>query len=103
MTVKKKKFELFGSTYTIQYLDKVVGDNGEWVYGITNPQSNVIQLSLKYNDGRVIPDNELELTLLHELMHCIFMTGQYHTCWDDEPLVEWCARCIVSLKKQKII
>ena len=36
-------------------------------------------------------------------MHAIFDAGDYHSCNDDEPLVEWCARCIYHLKKQGII
>lgn len=45
----------------------------------------------------------MKLTFLHELMHVILSTGQYNNCNNDEPLVEWLARCIYSLKNQNII
>jgi len=42
-------------------------------------------------------------TLLHEINHAIFTSGQYLDSNADEPLVEWVARCYCSiLFKQKI-
>lgn len=41
--------------------------------------------------------------MLHEIVHSIFQTGQYMSCDNDEPLVEWTARCLKALKQQHII
>ena len=54
-------------------------------------------------DGNIIPKEELQLTFLHELMHAILGTGQYNVYSQDEPHVEWLARCIYSLLQQKVL
>ena len=48
-------------------------------------------------------ENEILITLYHEIIHAILLTGQYINSSNDEPLVEWLARCILSLKNQKIL
>lgn len=40
---------------------------------------------------------------LHELIHAILGTGMYGEVSGDEPMVEWLARSIYSLRKQDVI
>ena len=72
--MKEKSYNLFGSTWRIQFVDEVVDEK-----------------------------DEIELTVLHGIVHSIFQTGQYMSCDNDEPLVEWTARCLKALKEQHII
>jgi len=41
--------------------------------------------------------SETKITLLHELLHAILDEGQYFAQSEDEPMVEWLARCLKSL------
>lgn len=89
--MKEKSYNLFGSTWRIQFVDEVVGENNKWLFGETESPSRLITM------------DEIELTVLHEIVHSIFQTGQYMSCNNDEPLVEWTARCLKALKEQHII
>ena len=101
--MKDKKFDLFGSKIVIKETDRVlVKDKDIEAYGGYNPDGNEILLAETVN-GHTVTEDEKRITLLHELFHCIFDKGKYNADGDDEPLVEWCARCINSLIKQKII
>lgn len=102
--MKKKSYNLFGSTWIVQFVDEVVDKNGRWIFGETESPSRVITISTKKPDGSKLSKDEIELTVLHEIVHSIFQTGQYMNCDDDdEPLVEWTARCLKALKEQHII
>ena len=52
-------------------------------------------------EGGRVPKQEIEIALLHELFHAILTEGQYLQSSDDEPLVEWLARCTKHLLNQK--
>lgn len=41
--------------------------------------------------------SDAKITLLHELIHAILDEGQYSNASNDEPMVEWLARCLKSL------
>lgn len=97
------EFDLFGKKYTLEYVDNLSEENsGEACYGLTNHPKCEVKIAKKVNDTKLKKD-DIEITKLHELFHCIFDAGQYNNCNDDESLVEWCARCIFSLKKQGVI
>lgn len=101
--MKTKKFELFGKDYTLEQVEEIVNERENTVtYGITNHPEGLIQIADKVN-GFKRSEKEKEITKLHEIMHAIFDAGNYHECNDDEPLVEWCARCLYSLKKQGVL
>lgn len=101
--MKEKSYNLFGSTWRIQFVDEVVSENGKWLFGEIESPSRVITISTKKPDGSKLSKDEIELTVLHEIVHSIFQTGQYMSCNSDEPLVEWTARCLKALKEQHII
>lgn len=106
MDFKNRKFELFGTTWTIKYVKGLIdlGDGeGSVALGATNNHDHIIEVSIIDENGKPFPEPEIKLTLYHELMHAIFYTGQYLNCTSDEPLVEWCARCINQCIKKGII
>lgn len=96
--MKQKEFDIFGTKWNIIYenIPKALND-GTYLYGETEHREKEIHI---YNEGG---SREKKLTLLHELVHVIFSEGCYFNANDDEPLVEWVAKCLLSLKEQKII
>ena len=96
-----KKIDIFGTKYTIKIVDRIEDDN--IIYdGSTYHDSHIIKIA-KYVNNNKISNEEMTRTLLHEINHAIFTAGQYFNSNDDEPLVEWIARCYHSLIfKQKL-
>lgn len=103
MELKNKSFNIFGSKYRIKFVDNVLDEKGDWIYGKVDASSKEIQISIKLSNGKDVQENEILITLYHEIIHAILLTGQYINSSSDEPLVEWLARCILSLKNQKIL
>ena len=58
-----------------------------------------IEVSTKSENGLNLTPRTINITLLHELVHAIFASGMYQET-QDEPLVEWVAKCIYSLYEQ---
>ena len=99
-----KTVDIFGTTYTIEYVDKIDSDNDDtFIEGWCNSSKCNIKVAIKYKDGTDIPDDVIKKNLIHELIHAILNEGQYLRNSDDEPLVEWLARCIHSILKQNIL
>ena len=103
MELKNKSFNIFGTKYKIKFVDNVLDEEGNWMYGRVDTSSKEIQVSIKLSNGKDVQENEILITLYHEIIHAILLTGQYVNSSNDEPLVEWLARCILSLKNQKIL
>lgn len=103
MELKNKSFNIFGSKYRIKFVDNVLNEEGDWTYGKIDTYSKEIQVSIKLSNGKDMQENEILITLYHEIIHAILSAGQYINSCNDEPLVEWLARCILSLKNQKIL
>ena len=100
--MKEKKFDLFGTVYTIKEQDVIKDNDNTELYGMCKGSSKEIFIARTLN-GVTIKEEEKRIALLHEIMHAIYGTGCYSHCNDDEPLVEWTARCLNALIKQKII
>ena len=102
--LKDSRFNLFGTKYKMRFMDTVPSDDPDrFTWGDTDGRTHVVRIATKDVKGKDIDDDEVEITKFHELMHVIFSEGQYSSCNSDEPLVEWCARCLHSLKKQGIL
>ena len=96
-----KKIDIFGTKYTIKIVDRIEDENGQY-RGMSYHGKLIIELA-RYADNVKMSNNEIIKTLLHEINHAILATGQYFNSNDDEPLVEWIARCYYSiLFNQKI-
>lgn len=98
--IKTKKFDLFGSEWTIKFIDSIKDEENpnDIIYGRTDLKKRIIYIS---TEG--IKESEQKITLYHELFHAILTSGQYNTCSSDEPLVEWLARSLNCLKRNKIV
>lgn len=107
MEYKNRTIDIFGTKWYIKYVPKVFSideDNPDiLVWGDCDHSTRTIRVALTNLKGDKIPNEDIKNTLLHELMHCIFGSGAYNNVNDDEPLVEWCAKCIRSLLKQKVL
>lgn len=102
--MKSKEFDLMGIKYTIQYIDKIeTEDESTFRFGSTNAAAHRITLAKLNYEGNPMDKEEAKITLLHEVIHAILDEGQYHNSSSDEPMVEWLARCLNSLIKQKVI
>lgn len=102
---KNKSFNIYGTKWYIKYCDciKEEDNNGNQLDGLCDHSNHLISIATKkLNEEDKVP-SEIELTELHEIFHAILGTGQYINSCEDEPLVEWLARSIYSLKQQKII
>lgn len=97
---KQETINIFGTKYTINYVDEVVNEDNYWAYGNTDTAYRTIYVSTKLPNGKSVPASEIEFTRMHEIIHAILLSGQHEDSGRNEPLVEWLARCLVSLKKQ---
>lgn len=95
-------FKIFNSTWTVTYVDQITEDleEGEFRFGDTCYTNNKIRIALKDHKGERLPETTIKLTTLHEMVHAILFTGQYTSVSNDEPIVEWIANCLYSIKEQ---
>lgn len=99
--MKNYTFRLFNATWKVKFIDKFKETNeDQFKFGETEHSNNTITIATKDREGKPLADNILELTILHEIVHAILGSGQYTSCTTDEPLVEWIANCLYTLKKQ---
>ena len=104
MEFKNIKFKIFDSTWNIKFEDKYFkADEGGTIFGETDPNTRTIRISLRDINGNPYKENNIRVTVLHELFHAIFLEGQYLNEYNDEPIVEWSAKCINSLLNQHVI
>lgn len=97
MKLVDTEFELFGSKWKLLFVDSIGNDKDSPLYGEADSCSKIVKIARTIN-GIAIPEDEMKITLLHELFYVILGTGQYIEYNNDEPLVEWLARCVWSLK-----
>lgn len=100
----QKEFELFGTSWKLKDVDVIKSDDDNLLCkGTTDSAVYEISIARRSEDDKVFSSKDKELTKIHELVHAMLFTGQYLNVGADEPLVEWLARCIYSLKQQKIL
>lgn len=104
-----KKIDIFGTEYEIMYVDSIDiekefpdAEPNQTCDGLTDYDNRKIVVTTKSPDGSPKPKSEIQLTLLHELFHAFFQTGQYKA-ENRENTVEWLARCTHQALKQKVI
>lgn len=99
---KAKTYRLLCNTLRIEYRDKVVNENGDWIFGeVANCGGrSIISISTKDRDGVDIPEDELDITLRHELFHFILDSLYFTELSQNETLVEWLANATAELNKQ---
>lgn len=97
-----EKFNIFGTEYTVQYVTELTSKDGEYIFGDCSGIDKIIRVNINNKEGKRLKQEEIELSFYHELCHAIFGEGQYNVT-NDEPFVEWSAKCLRSLKQQKVI
>lgn len=106
MKEKEKKFEIMGTKYIAEFLGEVKKDNEEEGIiseGLCDSANRSIKVVTKRPDGKDLPKEDIEKNFLHELFHAILDEGQYLEQSNNEPMVEWLARCTYSLLQQRVI
>lgn len=104
MKYKNRTIKIFNSTYKILYVDNIETDNPDrTTMGETDFNLKTIKIRYLNREGKPASRQEMELCLLHELFHAILAEGQYLHSTDDEPFVEWLARCTKHLLDQKVL
>lgn len=97
-----KQFDIFDTIFTIKLVDTLDKEDNLLHYGLTEGNTKEISISKEVMKVKQ-PDSEIYVTLVHEIIHAVLDTGQYLEESQKEPLVEWLARCIISLLKQDIL
>lgn len=105
---KNFNFNLFGDKWKVKFMDAVeqpapLTADGSWVDGMCYGEKGEIHVAIKDKEGTPKPPEKVQQILMHEVVHAIFTSGQYLSCTNDEPLVEWMAKAIISLSKQNVI
>lgn len=107
MEFKNRTFKFFGETWSIKFVDQasLIEGQAEGTFngGIIIPTKRTIEISTKWPNGKAIEEATIKNTIRHELVHMIFLSGQYLGCYDDEPLVEWTAKALGQLIKSNLI
>ena len=102
----EKKLNLFGTEYLIKYCDEITREhNGETqvTQGLCDSANRIISVAVKSADGSPMPNFDIRKNTLHEFFHAILDEGQYLELSDNEPLVEWLARCMTSILDQGVL
>ena len=97
MEYKDRTIDIFGSKWKLKFVDKIDLEDDSNPDGITDANKRLIAISTNQSD------NEIIITLLHELIHAILDTGQYLNSSQNEPMVEFVARSLYSLTKQRLM
>ena len=88
------EFTLFYEQWKIVEVKKI-GKN-DLIYGETDWRINTIRIRAE------LSIDTKRLVLFHELVHVIFANGCYKKENDNEPLVEWLAKCLSELDSANI-
>ena len=97
-----KQFDVFGTVFTIKLVDTLDKEDDMLHYGLTEGNTKEIRISKEVMKAKQ-PDSEIYVTLVYEIIHAVLDTGQYLEESQKESLIEWLARCIISLLKQDIL
>lgn len=102
MKYKNKTIKIFNTTYKVLFVNNIESeDNNKTIWGETNFNLKTIKIRIIDINNKLLPEHEIIMCLLHEIFHAILQEGQYINCTEDEPLVEWLARCTKHLMDQK--
>lgn len=102
MSVKPRKYTLLSNIFYVIYQDKVLNDDGDWMYGrcVGKGDRFEIQISTKNPEGEQLNEEVIQSTLRHELFHLILDALYFTEESGNETLVEWLANATLTLNKQ---
>lgn len=102
--METKDFYIFGTKYTLGHVEEIDDKSSKGtVVGLCDSTNYKVWVATKLPNGESVPKDDQEKNKLHELFHAVLNEGGYLSLSDDEPLVEWLARCTQQLLKQGII
>lgn len=105
MEYKDCKINLFNIIYSIKFVDEIKDETSEkegtsYPYGMTNFRSKIIIIAKKdHYSGRAFTKDEISITLLHEILHAVSSEGMYTDINDNEPFIDWAAKCLHNIIK----
>lgn len=104
MEFKNRRFRFFDEVYSLEFVDSISNpDEDAHSFGYTDLVSKRIVIALRDNGGKLHSESHIRNIIRHELMHVILLEGQYLVEGADEPLVEWLAKSLGILIKEKLI
>ena len=107
MEFKDRKFKFMDSVWTVKFVDRVPlteeQDPESTNFGTCDADRRLITIGMKDRTGKPYGKEQIMQTLIHELMHAVLFEGQYLTCYNDEPLVEWLAKSVGMLLKAGLL
>lgn len=104
MEFKNRKFKFFDEVYSLEFVDAISNpDESAHSFGYTDLVSKKIVIALRDNEGKLHSESHIRNIIRHELVHVILLEGQYLDEGADEPLVEWLAKSLGILIKEKLI
>jgi len=98
--IKTKKYKLLDYRITVKYVKRDSAEDGHWIYGHTHYVANdiLIVISTESESGKAFTEDELNITLRHELFHVVLAKLYFDD--SNETLVEWLAQATQILNKQ---
>lgn len=91
------KFQFFGNIITVIFEHLVKIDDDNVVLGYAEPWTYVIHVSLYDPHDNPIPEKQIKTTIVHEMVHLFLDSGEYGKYSNNEPMVEWLAKCITEM------
>ena len=96
--LQKKEFKVFNTKYDVAFGEEPLKlENGDYEYGICHSAGTNISVSQNDIDKKPLDKQDYEKNAMHEIVHAILGEGGYINTSDDEPLVEWLARCMYDI------
>lgn len=94
----KHELYIFGTRYDVKFTEEPEKiDDKKYAYGKCSSQEYEITVTSKTSEGKQIPEDEKVRLTLHEIVHAVLNEGSYLQSSDDEPLVQWLARCFYDI------
>lgn len=89
-----EEIDIYGTKYSIEYVETVpkLNPDADFTFGRKDGATRTILVGLLDSKGNLMPKEELELILLHEIVHVICDEGCYSAYSGDEAFVEWFAK-----------
>lgn len=94
-----KSFKLFDTKWSVEHCD-TIEDGDNWSWGREDNGAKLIKIGKKDPSGNEFKDDIVKITYYHELIHAILDEGSYFNESENEPMVEWIAKCLASLSTQ---
>lgn len=98
----KTKYKLLTNIFTVEYVDKVEDEDGNWMYGKCSYRGDlaIVTISTKNDEGKPLSEDVIQCSLRHELFHVILDSLYFKDLSANETLVEWLANATLTLNKQ---